>query len=46
MDFAGDLPDIEPDIIMVSVSRFKKVGKYHLADALNPVYIITLEKKD
>lgn len=37
-------PGIEPDMIQVLVSRYKKAGRYHLAEALNPVYIITLRK--
>ncbi len=44
IDCIKDYPDIEPDIIQVAATRFKKVGRYHLADALNPVYIITLRK--
>ena len=32
----------EPDIIQVFVTRYRKVGGYHLADALNPVYIVRL----
>ena len=44
MECIKDYPDIEPDIIQVAATRFKKVGRYHLADALNPVYIITLRK--
>ena len=44
IDCAGDYPEIEPDIIQVSITRFKKAGRYHLADALNPVYVITLQK--
>ncbi len=32
----------EPDIIQLSASRYKKVGDYHMPDAINPVYIITL----
>lgn len=42
MEALKDYPDIQPDIIQVNVTRFKKAGRYHLADALNPVYIITL----
>ncbi|WP_027215196.1 precorrin-6A reductase [Butyrivibrio fibrisolvens] len=42
MDALKDYPDIQPDIIQVNVTRFKKAGRYHIADALNPVYIITL----
>ena len=44
MESVKDYPEIEPDIIQVSVTRFKKAGRYHLADALNPVYIITIRK--
>ncbi len=32
----------EPDIVQVSASRYRKVGGYHMADAINPVYIVTL----
>lgn len=42
MEALKDYPDIQPDIIQANVTRFKKAGRYHIADALNPVYIITL----
>ncbi len=45
MGYIGDHDDIEPDIIQVGVTRFKKVGQYHMADALNPVYIISLQRE-
>ncbi|SFU47046.1 precorrin-6Y C5,15-methyltransferase (decarboxylating) subunit CbiT [Butyrivibrio sp. M55] len=32
----------EPDIVQVSASRYRRVGEYHMADAINPVYIVTL----
>lgn len=32
----------EPDIVQVSASRYRKVGEYHMADAINPVYIVTI----
>ncbi len=32
----------EPDIVQVSASRYRKVGEYHMADAINPVYIVTV----
>ncbi|MBO4911502.1 MAG: precorrin-6A reductase [Butyrivibrio sp.] len=32
----------EPDIVQVSASRYRKVGDYHMADAINPVYIVTI----
>ncbi|RKM59755.1 precorrin-6A reductase [Butyrivibrio sp. CB08] len=31
----------DPDIIQVSVSRYQKRGAYHMADAQNPVFIIS-----
>ncbi|MBO4458213.1 MAG: precorrin-6A reductase [Butyrivibrio sp.] len=31
----------EPDIIQVSACRYRKAGNYHIADAINPVYIVT-----
>ncbi|WP_026523869.1 precorrin-6A reductase [Butyrivibrio sp. MB2005] len=40
-----ELPVEEPDILQVWASRHKKVGGYHMADAINPVYIITLQGK-
>jgi len=32
----------EPDIVQVSANRYRKVGNYHMPDAINPVYIVTL----
>lgn len=32
----------EVDIIQVAVTRYNKRGQYHLADALNPVYIVVI----
>ena len=32
----------EPDIVQVSASRYRRVGSYHMADAINPVYIVTI----
>ena len=32
----------EPDIVQVSASRYRKVGDYHMADAINPVYIVAI----
>ena len=31
----------EPDIVQVSACRYRKAGNYHLADAINPVYVVT-----
>ena len=36
---------IKTDIIQVGITRYKKAGDYHLADALNPVYIVTIQKE-
>ena len=33
---------VEPDIVQVSASRYRKVGDYHMADAINPVYIVAI----
>lgn len=32
----------EPDIVQISASRYKKVGDYHMPDAINPVYVISI----
>ena len=32
----------ESDIVQVSACRYKKAGNYHLADAINPVYVVKL----
>ncbi len=45
MGYIDSHDEVEPDIIQVGVTRFKKVGKYHMADALNPVYIISLQRE-
>ncbi|WP_026670595.1 precorrin-6A reductase [Butyrivibrio sp. AE3006] len=45
MGCVQELPVGEPDILQVWASRHKKVGGYHMADAINPVYIITLQGK-
>ncbi|MBR1441742.1 MAG: precorrin-6A reductase [Lachnospiraceae bacterium] len=44
MNYLEEHPEIGSDVIQVFVSRYKEVGRYHMADAINPVYIITLEK--
>ena len=31
----------EPDIVQLSASRYRKVGDYHMPDAINPVYVVT-----
>ncbi len=44
MSFLEKHREISSDVIQVFVSRYKEVGSYHMADAINPVYIITLMK--
>jgi len=39
------LPVSEPEYVQISVSRDKKMGRYHLMQANNPVYIISCEGK-
>ncbi len=45
LDYIKEHGDIVVDMIQVSVTRYKEVGRYHMADAVNPVYIITLRKE-
>ncbi len=45
VSYLNDHEDISGDIIQVSVTRYREVGSYHMADAFNPVYIITLRKE-
>ena len=44
MSFIEEETGITSDVIQVFVSRYREVGKYHMADAINPVYIITISK--
>lgn len=46
MDYLKGHEDIAVDMIQVAVTRYKEVGRYHMADAVNPVYIITLRKDE
>ena len=42
VNVAGKFKYMQPDVIQVSINRFRKVGKYNISDAQNPVYIIRL----
>ncbi len=46
LDYLKEHGNIAVDMIQVSVTRFKDVGRYHMANAVNPVYIITLRKDE
>lgn len=35
------LPLVEVDIVQIAATRTKKVGKYHMMDGLNPVWILS-----
>lgn len=38
--------DISSDVTLMSVSKSRAIGKYNLMTAQNPVYIISLERKE
>lgn len=40
------LEDISSDVTLMSVSKSRAIGKYNLMTAQNPVYIISLERKE
>lgn len=40
------LPICEPDLVQVQVSRVKEVGRYHMMQANNPVYIVSFRFKE
>ncbi|WP_035766839.1 precorrin-6A reductase [Butyrivibrio sp. NC2002] len=42
LEAAKKLGITEPDITMVSITGYRHVGNYHMADAGNPIYIITI----
>jgi len=39
MDVAKELGLVEEDVTCINVSRARKLGRYHLMTAQNPVYI-------
>ena len=40
------LEDISSDVTLMCVSKSRAIGKYNLMTAQNPVYIISLERKE
>ncbi|MCD7868585.1 MAG: precorrin-6A reductase [Clostridiales bacterium] len=44
MEAAGDL-GLEPEIVLLSVARSRKAGRYHMMMGENPIYIISCQRK-
>ena len=45
MEALGELPVTEPQVRQIAVTRARKMGKYHMMKALNPIYLIDFEGK-
>jgi cobalt-precorrin-6B (C15)-methyltransferase len=45
IQFLGDAGFIDIDVVSVSVARGRKAGRYTLMEALNPIYIVSAEKR-
>ena len=37
---------LEAETVCIQVSRARKAGAYHLMEAMNPVYVVTLDQAD
>ncbi len=42
LNIIKDMKRGEPDIVQVNISRYKRRRRYHMADAMNPVFIISI----
>ncbi len=45
IQFLGDAGFVDIDVVSVSVARGRKAGRYTLMEALNPIYIVSAEKR-
>ena len=43
MEVIKELGGSETEVVQISAARFKEVGSYHMADGMNPVFVITFE---
>ena len=43
MEAIKELGGSETEVVQISAARFKEVGSYHMADGINPVFVITFE---
>ncbi len=43
MEAAKPMPLSAPEVVQVSAARGRKLGRYHLMTAMNPVFILTME---
>ena len=43
MEAIKELGGSETEVVQISAARFKEVGSYHMADGMNPVFVITFE---
>ena len=43
MEVVKEFGGSETEVVQISAARFKEVGSYHMADGINPVFVITFE---
>ena len=43
MEIIKELGGLETEVVQISATRFKEVGAYHMADGINPVFVISFE---
>ncbi|MBO5620696.1 MAG: precorrin-6A reductase [Butyrivibrio sp.] len=43
MEVIKELGGLETEVVQISATRFKEVGAYHMADGINPVFVISFE---
>ncbi len=43
MEVVKELKGAKTEVVQISAARFKEVGSYHMADGMNPVFVIAFE---